>query len=295
MAMGTTVTIVAYGESRGQLIDATTEAFEELYRLDRLLSVFRPMSDITRLNDAEVGEPVSVDPATMAALTASGRFTALTSGRFDATVGGLLSALGFHEEFPNAERSISERQLADAHEGIGWHHVRFENDGTVRRLHPSTRVDLGGIGAGFAVDRMGEILRRCGVESALIDHSGDLLAIGAPPENDGWVVAIPDPTASDRSLIKLTLCDRAISTSSNVQSVRAVGGRVVGHIVEPLTGKNPRQHISVSVLAPSSTEADALSTALFVETEPGGAWRNGQRDAILVRPEGREHVVETLR
>jgi thiamine biosynthesis lipoprotein len=294
-AMGTTVTIVSYGESRGQLIEATTEAFEELRRLDRLLSVFLPTSDIARLNEAEVGEAVHVEASTMDALAASGRFTSLTSGRFDATVGGLLSALGFHEEQTKADRPVSERQLADAQEGIGWHRIRLDDDGTVRRLHPSTRVDLGGIGAGFAVDRMGGILRNHGVESALIDHSGDLLAIGAPPESDGWLVAIPDPAASDRPLTTLTLCDRAISTSSNLQSVRLVDGKTLGHIVEPLTGENPLRCASVSVLAPSSTEADALSTALFVDADAGGAWRNGQRDAIFVRPEGREHAVETLR
>lgn len=295
VAMGTTVSIVAHGESRTQLIDATTEAFEELHRLDRLLSVFRPTSDISRMNAAEVGEPIRVGSSTLEVLADAGRITALTTGRFDATVGGLLFALGFHEEQRNAERSISDRLLADAKEGVGWHHVRIENNGAVRRLHPSTRVDLGGIGAGFAVDRMGAILRRRGVESALIDHSGDLLAIGAPPESDGWVIAIPDPTSSDRSLVELTLRDRAISTSSNIRSIRTIGGNTVGHIVEPMTGENPRRYISVSVLAPSSTEADALSTALFVDADAGEAWRNGLREAILVRPEGREHVMETLR
>jgi thiamine biosynthesis lipoprotein len=293
--MGTTVTIVAYGESRGQLIGATTEAFQELQRLDRLLSVFHPASDISRVNASEVDEPVRIDRSTMAALKASDQFNRLTSGRFDATIGGLLSAMGFHEERPMENRPISDRQLADAHDGIGWHHIQFVDGGTIRRLHPSTQIDLGGIGAGFAVDRMGEILRRHGVESALIDHSGDLLAIGAPPDTDGWLVAIPDPAAPAQPLITLTLCDRAISTSSNLQSVRLVGGTTLGHIFEPLTGENPRRYASVSVLAPSSTEADALSTALFVEAEADGAWRNGQREALVVLPEGREHAVIALR
>jgi thiamine biosynthesis lipoprotein len=231
----------------------------------------------------------------MAALVASGRFHAMTEGRFDATVGGLLSVLGFHEEDPPTDRTIADRQLADAKEGIGWHHVRFDADGTVRRLHPSTRVDLGGIGAGFAVDRMGEMLRRRGVEAALIDHSGDLLAIGAPPESDGWVVSIADPEVSDRSLMQLTLRDRAVSTSTNARSIRSIGSRAIGHIIEPSTGENPQRQVCVSVLAPSSIEADALSTALFVDAQPGGAWQNGHREAILVRPDGREHVVESLR
>lgn len=292
--MGTTVTIAAYGESRRHVIEATTEAFEELYRLDRLLSVFRPMSDISRLNDAEVGEPVRVDPSTEAALAASGRFTTLMSGRFDATVGGLLSALGFHEEWPT-DRAASDQHLSDALEGVGWHHVRIDGDGTVRRLHPSTRIDLGGIGAGFAVDRMGAILRRNGVEAALIDHSGDLLAIGAPPDTDGWTVAIPDPAVPDRILTQISLRDRAVSTSTNLRSTRKVGGRTVGHILRPQTGENPGDHVSVSVCAPTSLEADALSTALFVEVPNGGGWQNGEREAILVRPDGREFSVERVR
>ncbi len=293
IAMGTTVSITAFGERRQQLIEATSAACEELYRLDRLLSVFRPTSEISQLNSAGVGEPVQLSETTMEALEDAQRYTKLTQGRFDVTVGGLLSSLGFHND-GGVPRPVTDRELSDVMEGIGWRHVRLEADGRACRTHPATQIDLGGIGAGFAVDRMGSILRRHGVESALIDHSGDLLAIGAPPDADGWSVVIPDPNGFGEYLQQISLRDRAISTSTNTMNTRTVGGRTVGHILEPNSGENPRDILSVSVLAPNSTEADALSTALFVQRDPESTWRNGEREAIVVRPDGHEHAVVRL-
>jgi thiamine biosynthesis lipoprotein len=229
----------------------------------------------------------------MEALEDAERYTRLTLGRFDVTVGGLLSSLGFHGD-ERTTRNISDRELADAKEGIGWHHVRLESNGRACRMHAATQIDLGGIGAGIAVDRMGSILRQHGVEAALIDHSGDLLAIGAPPDADGWSVAIPGPPGTGEYPQLISLRDRAISTSTNTMSTRNVGGRTVGHILEPNTGQNPRDLLSVSVLAPNSTEADALSTALFVHMDPEGPWRNGEREAIVIRPDGLEHTIVRL-
>lgn len=294
VAMGTTVSITAYGENRAHLIKATTEAFEELHRLDRQLSVFRPTSEISQLNAADVGEPVQLGEVTMEVLAAAGRYTELTAGRFDVTVGGLLSSMGFHED-ARARRTITDHELADVKEGIGWQHIRLGTGGHAIRTHAATQIDLGGIGAGFAVDRMGTILQRHGIEAGLINHSGDVLAIGTPPEAEGWTVAIPDPLAPDRHLIRLTLRDQALSTSSNYRTTRIVGGQKVGHILEPQTGENPEQWASVTMLAPTSLEADALSTALFVNANPSGKWRNGRREALLVRPDGREHSVERIR
>lgn len=292
--MGTTVSISAIGEQRGQLMDATNEAFAELYRLDRLLSVFIPSSDISRLNRAEADDPVPVEADTFDLLERSGRFTEMTGGSFDVTVGALMSRWGFHGDSREV-RDVSVAELADAKEGIGWRHVRLDRTGTVRRARRSTQIDLGGIGAGFAVDRMGEVLRRHGVEAALIDHSGDLLAVGAPPETEGWSVAIPDPVGSEDLMVRLHLRDQALSTSTNLRTTRRVAGRTVGHILRPQTGENPRHALSVSVLAPTSLEADALSTALFVDPSPEGAWRNGQREAIMVRGDGGERAVKRLR
>jgi thiamine biosynthesis lipoprotein len=293
-AMGTTVTITAFGRDRATLVAATGSAFEELYALDRTLSVFRPESEISRLNRAGVGESVSLSPATLEALAAAGRYTEMTDGGFDCTVGGLLSVWGFHDEITD-QRPISDTALEDAIDGMGWHRVVLGTEGTAWRTHRATRIDLGGIGVGFTVDRMGEILRSHGIESALIDHSGDLLAIGRPPDADGWNVAIPDPEGSGPHLLELTLRDQALSTSSNRRTTRHVQGRTIGHIIDPRTGENPCGHLGVSVLAPTSTEADALSTALFVDADLDGQWRNGRREAIFVRAGDTERSVERIR
>jgi len=292
-AMGTTVSITAHGPDRALLLSATTRAFEELTRMDRLLSVFCGSSEISSLNHAAGREPIRISPATAELLRSASIFSQLSDGSFDITVEPLMDLWGFRER-PH-RRWPSDRELAEAREGLGWRRVDVSPDGWAFLTHPRTRIDVGGIGVGFTVDRMGEILRREGVTSALIDHSGDLLAIGSPPDEDGWPVAIPDPLDPETLLVHMSLCDRAISTSSNRRTTRMLDGIMIGHIVDPRTGKNPEGPLSVTVVAPTSTEADALSTTLFVEGPHDTKWRNGQRESIVVVDAGRERRVHRIR
>jgi thiamine biosynthesis lipoprotein len=292
--MGTTVSITAHGEDRAHLMAATTRAFSELTRMDRLLSVYRNTSEISALNRTAGREPARVSDATGEILRRAKQFSALTEGTFDNTVEPLMNLWGFRTE--GSVRSWpTDKELADAQEGVGWWRVEVSDDGWAMLSHRRSQVDLGGIGVGYTVDRMGEILRREGVSSALINHSGDILAIGAPPDTDGWPVAVPDPVDPYQLLVQLTLRDRAISTSSNRRSTRILQHATVGHILDPRTGKNPEGVLSVSVVAPTSTEADALSTALFVDRSRSAIWRSQQRELIVITDQGRERAVQWLR
>ena len=293
-AMGTTVGITAHGEDRAHLMTATTRAFSELTSMDRLLSVYHETSEISVLNRAAGREPIRVSDATGEILQTATEFSALTGGAFDITVEPLMNLWGFRTE--GSVRSWpTDKELADAQKVVGWWRVEVNEDGWATLSHPRSRIDLGGIGVGFTVDRMGEILRREGVSAALINHSGDILAIGAPPDTDGWPVAVPDPLDPEQQLVHLTLRDCAISTSSNRRSTRTLKQATVGHILDPRTGKNPEGVLSLSVVAPTSTEADALSTALFIDHSRSALWRNGHRESIVITDKGRERAVEWLR
>lgn len=293
-AMGTTVSFSVYGETKEHALAATSRAIEDLYRMDRLLSVFREDSDISRLNRSAGLDAVELQKESLLALQRAKEFAEITGSVFDPTVGGLMKTWGFWTDAALATRPL-DAELAAACDGIGAHRLEIIDDHTARLSHPSTRIDLGGIGVGFTVDRMGEILRREGVRAALINHSGDLLAIGAPPDAEGWHVEIPDPLDHDRALMTLLLRDEALSTSSNRQTRRYVGRHSVGHIFDPRTLMNPSTNLCVSVRVRTSVEADALSTALFVDANATGLEWNSHREAYVVRPERRERIIERLR
>lgn len=261
-AMGTTVSISAYGSSRDLLVRATSNAFAELYRLDRLLSVFRPESDINRLNAVAGERDVTVDPTTSAVLLQARRFHEQTRGRFDATVEPLMRAWGFRNEKTPTEKPDAE-EIARLQEAVGMQHVHV-SDAFAYLDDARVKVDLGGIAVGFTVDRIADILRNEGVTSALINHGGDICALGAPPNTEGWDVVLEHPAGDQRHEVILRLKDTAISTSSNARSFRTIGSRRVGHILDPRTGVNPHGMLQLSVIAPFAVTTDALSTGLFM-------------------------------
>ena len=154
--------------------------------------------------------------------------------------------------------------MAAALDAVGFQNVKLDlSRGTVGLAHRSSRIDLGGIGVGLALDRAAAALRSMGVESALINHSGDILALGAPPGSEGWEVGIQDPEDPEGTIASFSLRDRSVSTSGNYENFIGSGGRRIGHIFDPVTGRPPSRYLSVSVMAGSSLSADALSTGFF--------------------------------
>lgn len=131
-----------------------------------------------------------------------------------------------------------------------------------------TRLDLGGIGVGYGLDRAASALRRMGIGSAFLDVSGDCIAIGAPPGVEaGWLVEIADPRGGG-VVASIHLRDAALATSSNTVSVVRYGRMLRGHVIDPETGWPADRLVQVTVVAKTGTEADALSTGMLVSGKP---------------------------
>ena len=267
-AMGTTVSVSAFGANRAQLLEATSAAFTELYRLERLLSVYDPSSDIGRLNSSAGQREVRVHADTWELLSRAKRYHAISGGAFDVTVEPLLERSGFRARKP-------VREQADAPLTIGDHHLHILKNTAVGIDHSRVKVDTGGIAVGYAVDSMVDVLRSFDIRTALINHGGDVYAMGRPEDTDGWEVVVPHPTDADEDLMSLFLVDRALSTSTNFRNTRETPGGRIGHIFDPATGENPAAYLSMSVMAASSCEADAMSTAIFVSEKTAIARSHG--------------------
>jgi thiamine biosynthesis lipoprotein len=262
-AMGTTVEVYLYAPNGARAAELLQAAFEEIERVEAALSNYRPTSELSRINAVAAVAPVTTDPEVFGLIERALDYSRHTQGAFDVTVGPLVKAWGF---FDGTGRYPSDDELADARARSGWIHVDLdETTRSVRFLTPGLELDLGGIGKGWALDCAAETLRRHGVSAALLGAGqSTYYAVGAPPDAGGWPIRVTDPQDSTRTLSTALLRDQALSTSGSGGQSFQLGGRRYSHIIDPRTGHPVAGMSQVTVTAPTATEGDALSTAVFV-------------------------------
>ena len=198
---------------------------------------------------------MKVSPDFLRFLKESRSFHESSEGAFDITVGGLVSAWGFPQKNYRVPSDGELNQLVDR---------GFEIEGDRVTLQGAAQLDPGAIGKGFALDRAVEVLRSKGIISAFLDFGSTVYALGTPPGEAGWPVAIRDPFQTEAILGTLTLSNEALSTSGDYEKYFELDGRRYGHILDPRSGRPVEGIASVSLLAKTATAADALSTSIFV-------------------------------
>ncbi len=262
-AMATRFEVILHGDDPARLRGAGEEALAEIQRLDRELSFYDAGSEISRINARAAIEPVRPDPRVFRLLARCRELHRLTDGAFDITIAPLMRAWGF----TGSSGKIPEpEQVRSALESVGMRHViRDEARGTVRFDRPGVAIDLGAVGKGYAIEQAVEILRECGVESALI-HGGTstIYAIGTPPGQDAWRVAIRNPSDDGAPVDLVDLRNCALSVSAVHGKSFIEGGTEYGHVIDPRTGRTVTSTRLAAVVGPSATDSDALSTALLV-------------------------------
>jgi thiamine biosynthesis lipoprotein len=300
-AMATRFEILLHGEKAAWLRAAGEEALDEVDRLESQLSLYRPTSEIARVNHLAAREPVRVSPNVFRLLQHAKQLSEETGGAFDITIAPLVRCWGFMSgtgEFPEPGA------IAAARAKIGMSQVELNaDDGTVRFAQPGVMLDLGAIGKGYAVGRGIELLREAGVTSALF-HGGTstIYGLGHPPDSDSWKVALEYPHPEEeqktaRHLATVTLRDEALSVSAIWGRSFVRDGKTYGHVLDPRTGQPISGKLMTAVALPSATETDALSTALLVsgagEFEKFSNLRPGMRTLMLTETEspGNYHAV----
>lgn len=264
MSMGCAYAIVAYGEDERALPALVEAAFDEVDRIDRLMSHYRPDSALSRLNRRAAEGPAAVDPELFDFIAEALRYSRESHGAFDVTVGPLMKAWGF---FRSGGRIPGEDELAEARARVGYRHVLLDPQRrTVRFRRPGVELDLGGIAKGYAVDRAVDVLRRAGVSAGLVSACGSTIyGLGAPPGREAWTVEVQDPIDPERVASTVGLKDRALSVSGTAEKSFEKDGVRYSHVMDPRTGRPVQGVLSVAVLAPSGTAGDALDNAFFVQ------------------------------
>lgn len=278
-AMGQPVHLRLFADSEDRGYEAAQAAFAELRRVEALLSRFDAASELNELHRLAGRRPLAAGADLLAVLAAAAAYRRLTHGAFDIAVEPLMHAWGFREP---RYTSPSSAELAEARSALAAARIRIDA-GRVFLPSAHTRLDLGGIGVGYGLDRAGAVLRSRGIRCALLEISGDILAIGAPPGTEGWPVDIATPTVSPdeaRSsrlkgaplLATAHLKDQALATSGQSAERRRFGPRSVGHVMDPAAGGPVSSRWQATVVASTALEADVLAKALLV---------NGRRTAAM--------------
>jgi thiamine biosynthesis lipoprotein len=263
-AMGSTASVRACGAEPAGLRAAVDEALSEVDRIERLLSHYRSDSPLSRLNREAANGAVVAPPELADVLATSLRWSRDSDGAFDVTVGPLMKAWGF---FRDEGRVPSAAALARARAAVGFRHVVLDREaGRVRFDRPGVELDLGGIGKGYAVDRVVALLHRRGVVSALVNLGGSsVYGLGAPPGADSWEVALQDPSDPSRVARRVPLRDRALSVSGAHGRRFEQDGVSYTHVMDPRSGRPVAGVLAVAVLSASATDGDALDNVLFVQ------------------------------
>lgn len=270
-AMATRFEVILHGRDAVALRAAGEEALTEIEKLEDRLSLFRPHSEIADINRRAAREPVRVTPEVFQLLERARRLHAETGGAFDITIAPLMRAWGFQQ---GSGKAPPPEAVAAAHALTGMGLVHLDPaEFSVRFEKPGVMLDLGAIGKGHAVEKAVEFLREAGVESALL-HGGtsSLCAIGQPPDQEAWQIAIETPPAMREShapLGRIPLRDAALSVSAVWGKFFEWEGRMIGHVIDPRTGQPAGSAVLAAVQCASATDTDALSTALLVRGTEG--------------------------
>ena len=274
-AMGSTYSIALYGYDRVKMEAAVDAAFDEVRRLDELLSNYQPGSQWSEVNRDAATKPVLVSPELFQLLAACLEYSRESEGAFDITVGPLMKVWGFYK---GSGHLPHKPEIAAALAKVGYRHIRLDPAAqTVRFDRSGVEMDPGGVGKGYAVDRMVEVLRQNGVRTAMVAGSGSsIYGMGAPPdEPKGWPVKIKDPWDNRKTLAEVWLKDSSMSTSGSYEKFFRAEGRVYAHIMDPRTGYPAQGSVSVSVLAPRTVDSEVWAKPYFV---------NGRQWAVKHRP-----------
>jgi FAD:protein FMN transferase len=283
-ALGAQVSIEIYHPDRVEARRLVDGCVLDVRRLEQQFSLYRPDSAICTLN--RTGILVSPDANMVALLKASLLFSDLTDGAFDPTVQPLWQLYADHFTSVRSDpEGPSKERLTETLTKVGRHNLLVSED-RVALVKRGAAITLNGIAQGFATDRVVDRLRSAGLSTTLV-NMGEIRAIGAGPGGTPWRVGLADPDRPGVLTETIDLADRAVATSAGAGFRFDAKGQFT-HLFDPTTGRSPSLYRTVSVIAPTATEADALSTAFSLMPV------SRIRDIVPIRPNVQARVVEAV-
>ncbi len=251
------LTLVDHEDTSSELI--LSQGIHELEVVDRLMSIHRFDSDLARVNRFP-GEMIEVDPQTLVVAETAIQLAELTQGALDPTVLPLMRYWGFMDEEGKVPQG---RELGRCLERVDYHQLHVSN-GKIGLGVDGAELDFGGIAKGYGVDQAAKALRRSCPVGALVEAGGDIYVSGRPSQGRRWQIGIQDPFRAGKVIAVLELENQAIATSGTYENIREIRGRRVCHLIDPRIGEPVSEVVSSTIVATTTMEADALSTATAI-------------------------------
>ena len=282
--MGTLVEITVSHADENVANLAMTQAFDEMRRIEKLMSPHLLDSEISQLNRSAGGAALALSPEVVEVLREAARWSEASAGAFDVTIEPVARLWNFDEAEPQVP---DPERLKRALTKINYRDIKIKN-GRVRLTQPGMAINLGGIAKGYAVDRAAAILRGL-VPNAIINAGGDLTAFGRRDPEHPWIIGLQHPRQPNKVLASFAVEKRGVATSGDYQKYFIRDGIRYHHILNPKTGQPARGLTSVTVIASNVMQADALATAAFVMgAERSLAWIDTlpEVEALVVLEDG---------
>ncbi len=257
--MGTSTAVELLADTPEQADNCSKQVFREMRRIDALMSPFKEQSELAMINRDAGDHAVRISRELFELIKQSLKFSQLSKGAFDITFASVGYLYDYRMKQHPTEQQIQQQLSAISYKNI----VLNDNQTSIVFNHKNTRIDLGGIAKGYAVDNAIEILKDCGIHNALVSAGGDSRILG---DKNGrpWVMGVRHPRDKNKVVVSLPLSNEAISTSGDYERYFVEDGTRYHHIIRPDTGHSANQTWSVSVMAKKAITSDALSTTLFV-------------------------------
>lgn len=282
--MGTLLDITIWHSDVEEGKKILRRAVQEIHRLEEILSHYDPQSSLSLLNRQAGQGRAKIDPELFQLLAMATDFSIRTSGYFDVTVGPLVSL------WQNAgeKGSLPEQAaIAQALDVVGYQKLKLYKNGEVKLVLKGMRIDLGGIGKGYAVDRIVSMMRKSGVDRALLNFGGSsIYALGSPPKENSWKINM---RGTDEKFIGiLHLKDQALSTSGSMGRYWKIAGKRYGHLINPKDGLPVMEPRMATVIAETATEAEALTKPMIILGKKGMSMIKDfpQTEALLTSENG---------
>ncbi len=292
--MGTRFRIILYAPNEETARKTAAAAFARIANLDATMSDYRPASELMRLCAKSGAAPVHVSDELFFVLSKAQETSRLSDGAFDVTVGPVVQlwrTARRTKKMPPADK------LAAAKELVGWRNIVLDEKAhTVQLLKKGMLLDLGGIAKGYAADEGIAVLKKEGITRALVAAGGDIAVSDAPPDAEGWKIAIaPLEEGADKEGPYMVLHNAAVSTSGDAEQYVEIDGKRYSHIVDPKTGLGLVGRMSATVVAPHGVIADSHTKIIAVLGPERGFLILGKEDGVSGRfvsltDDGKEEV-----
>lgn len=254
------VSIVAENEALAE--NYIQQVFEEVIRIDLLISDWKPNSQISEVNKNAGIKPVKVDKEVFDLTKRALQFSEITNGAFDITVASMdkiWSFDGLMDELPTNEA------IQKSIENLGYKNVILnESESTIFLSKKGMKIGFGATGKGYAADKGRELMLKLGIKGGIVNASGDLASWGRQPDRKSWLIGLRNPFKNGAILRTFPVRDAAMCTSGDYQKFALIDGVRYSHIINPKTGIPATGLTSVTVLGPEAETGNAFSTSIMV-------------------------------